>query len=122
MNFQYIVRSILALIIIIWLANQVLKKLNDHMQGQSPSIEVIERFSINKNSSLALVKVIESYYLMSLNENKNEILKELTSEEVELLLNNLEKEQLAKKDFLTKSFNISAWKEKYRNYFEGDQK
>lgn len=82
MDLLYIIRSILALIFIIWLANILLRKLSYYMKGQTPSIEVIEKYSVSKNSSLAIVKIVNSYYLMSFNEDKNEILKEFTVAEV----------------------------------------
>ena len=64
MDLLYILRSILALIFIIWLANLLLGKLNQYMKGRTQSIEVIERFSVTKNSSLAIVKVVNNYYLI----------------------------------------------------------
>lgn len=122
MDFQYVLRSILALIIIIWLANLVLEKLNDYLQGQSRSIEIIERFSISKNSSLALVKIINRYYVMSLTENKNEILQELKAEEVEELRNRLEEKKERNVSTIVQKFDYSKIKEKYSHYFEDDRK
>lgn len=49
-------------------------------------IKIIEKVAVNKNSYIGVVKISESYYIMSFNENRNEILKELDEKEIEEIL------------------------------------
>lgn len=122
MNFLYVLRSILALVVIIWLANKILHKLNDYMQGQSRAIEIIERFSISKNSSLAIVKILQGYYLMSFSEQSNEILKELQREEIEELIKIIEKQKSSELSFVNSEMDFSTWKEKYHDFLKSNRK
>lgn len=122
MDFQYILRSILALIIIIWLANILLKKLDNYMQGRSHSMIIVERFTISKSSSIAVVKIIDRYYLMSLTDSKNEILKEFEDEEIEELIHQIEENNDKNLSAKVQNFDYSKLKEKYRHYFEDDKK
>ncbi len=118
MDFNYVLRSIFALILIIWLANVLLGKLNKYTQGQSKSIQIIERFSIGKSSSLAIVKVVEKYYLMSLNENSNEILKEFTADEVDEMLEIMQDQTASTPSQLFTDMNVAKIKDKYTKFFE----
>lgn len=121
MNLQSIVRTILALVIIIWLANLLLGKLNHYMEKQSRSIEIIERFSITKNSSLAIVKIVNSYYLMSFSEDSNEILKEFTAEEVYEIVEVMKEQETRDPSQFIDQLDFSKWKEKYADFFNRDQ-
>ncbi|MBM6614687.1 FliO/MopB family protein [Desemzia sp. RIT804] len=78
---EYVFKSVLALIIIIFLANKLLQYLNSVMKKQAKTIQIIERTPINKSSSLCIVEMLGKYYLMSFTEQRNEILKEFTEEE-----------------------------------------
>lgn len=121
MDLLYILRSILALIFIIWLANLLLGKLNQYMKGRTQSIEVIERFSVTKNSSLAIVKVVNNYYLMSFSENQNEILKEFSAAEVYEIIE-LKKVEEAKNPIVEENWlELSKWKEKYKKFLKRDE-
>lgn len=121
MDLLYILRSILALIFIIWLANLLLGKLNQYMKGRTQSIEVIERFSVTKNSSLAIVKVVNNYYLMSFSENQNEILKEFSAAEVYEIIE-LKKVEEAKNPIVEENWHeLSKWKEKYKKNLKRDE-
>lgn len=121
MSFNYVLRSIFALIIIIWLANVLLKQLNKYTQSQSKSIQIIERFSISKNSSLAIVKIVETYYLMSFNENSNEILKEFSEEEVDEVLAIIKDQTALNPSEIFTDVNFTKIKAKYTKFFERDQ-
>ena len=121
MDLLYILRSILALIFIIWVANLLLGKLNQYMKGRTQSIEVIERFSVTKNSSLAIVKVVNNYYLMSFSENQNEILKEFSAAEVYEIIE-LKKVEEAKNPIVEENWlELSKWKEKYKKFLKRDE-
>lgn len=120
MNFNDILRSIFALLLIIWLANVLLSKLSEYTQGQSKTIQVIERFSVSKNSSLAIVKIVNRFYLMSFNEDRNEIVKEFESDEVEEILDVMQKQKEIKAARAFTDIDFTKMKEKYANYFKKD--
>lgn len=82
----YLFKSMGALVLVLFLANVALKQLNRTMAKQQRVIHILERLSVGKNASLAIAKVGESYYLMSLSDSQSTILKELTEEEVEVAL------------------------------------
>lgn len=122
MSLLDIIRTMLALIFIIWLANWALAKLNRYMQGQNQSIQIIERFSVSKNSSLAIVKIMNDYYLMSLSEGKNEILKEFSKAEAYEIAEKIATSQNGQPAFELKSFDVAKWKAKYTEFFNENQK
>lgn len=121
MDFNYVLRSIFALIIIIWLANVLLRQLNKYTQGQSKSIQIIERFSISKNSSLAIVKIVERYYLMSFNDSSNEILKEFAANEVDEMLEVMQDQTASSPSQLFTAINVTKIKDKYTQFFKRNQ-
>lgn len=122
MDFNYILRSIFALILIIWLANVLLRKLSKYMQGQSTTIQVIERFSTSKKSSLAIVKIVNNYYLMSFNENNSEILKEFAADEVDDIKNVLREQEHAKSEPFFTEIDFEKMKSKYAEFFGKNRK
>ncbi|AEB30641.1 hypothetical protein CAR_c19840 [Carnobacterium sp. 17-4] len=76
-------KSVVALIVIILAANYGLKYLNTFMTKRNQVIKVIERTPISKSSALSIVEIADTYYLMSFTDTRNEILRELTAEEKE---------------------------------------
>jgi len=94
-SFFSIIQTLFVLIIVIILANISLKLLNKNMNKNSRIIKVVERTSVSTNSSLGVVDVCGTYYLMSFTDKDNKILKELNSEDVDQVLN--EKEGMRKK-------------------------
>ena len=82
----YVFKSIAMLAVVLLLVNIILKQLNHTMTKQTRVIQVIERTSVSKNASLAVVKMGESYYAMSFADAQSTILKELTEEEVTSVL------------------------------------
>lgn len=81
-SFIYILRSILALIVVVWVANIALRYLNNLSIHDKKSIQIVERISVSKASSLAIVKIVNDYYLMSFSDNSTETLQKFTPEEV----------------------------------------
>jgi flagellar protein FliO/FliZ len=79
-------QTIIALIIVILLANISLKLLNRQMLKQNKIIKVIERTSVLNNSAIAIVEVCGEYYLMSFTDKDNKILKVLDADEVKTLI------------------------------------
>ncbi|SFP96839.1 flagellar protein FliO/FliZ [Desemzia incerta] len=83
---EYVLKSVLALIVIIFLANKLLGYMNTIMNKQTKAIRIIERMPVNKNSSICIVEILGSYYLMSFTEGRNEILKEFTEDESQAII------------------------------------
>lgn len=78
----YIGKSFIVLIFVIFAINYLLKLLDRFVNKNGKYITMIERIPLNRTSSLCVVKVSDSYFLMSCTDTKNEILKELTIEEI----------------------------------------
>ena len=78
----YILRTLVALVIVIWLANVAIKYLNNYSKNDMRNIQIVERISVSKASSLAIVKIVNEYYLMSFSEDKNEIIQKFSKDEV----------------------------------------
>lgn len=87
-----LIQTVIVLIIVILLANFILKFLNKQMSANNKIVKIIERVAVNKNSYISVVEISGKYYLMSFNENSNEILKELDKKEIEKLLEEFEDE------------------------------
>lgn len=94
--FLYTLRSIIALIGVLWLANFVLKYIDQYANKQTKSIQVIERTSVSKSSSLAIVKIMEQYYVMSISEHSTEILERLSDEDIQILEKQIKEQQTEK--------------------------
>lgn len=80
--FFSVIKMIVFLIVIIYTINWSLKYLNRYTSQTSDTIQVIQRLGVSKNSSIAIVKILEQYYVMSLSEHQNQIIRILTPEEV----------------------------------------
>lgn len=106
-NFLTMFQTIVVLIIVIILANISLKLINRNFQMKGKIVKIIEKTPISSNSSLAVVKIIDCYYLMSFSEKENTILKELEKAEVDEILINVEVEN-----------KFISLKEKYETYIE----
>ncbi|WP_319469843.1 flagellar biosynthetic protein FliO [uncultured Trichococcus sp.] len=78
----YIGKSFIVLIFVVFAINYLLKLLDRFVNKNGKYITMIERIPLNRTSSLCVVKVSGSYFLMSCTDTKNEILKELTIEEI----------------------------------------
>lgn len=85
MGFEQVLQMILALGVIILLANYLLKKLNTLTRSSSAVIKVIERVPVSKTSSLSIVQINSEYMLMSMTETTNEVLKTFSKEEKEAI-------------------------------------
>lgn len=92
-GFFLLFKTIAFLLAIIFLIRISLTYLNKHTQNQSKSIEIVERLSVGKESSLSIVLVCKKYYLMSMTPTSNELIKELDEEEVRDLVTQKHLEQ-----------------------------
>ncbi|MPN32586.1 hypothetical protein SDC9_180066 [bioreactor metagenome] len=79
----YIGKSFIVLVFVIFAINYLLKLLDRFVNKNGKYITMIERIPLNRTSSLCVIKVSESYFLMSCTDSKNEILKELSIEDIE---------------------------------------
>lgn len=75
-------KSIVFLFAVIVLIRITLNYMNKFNQKQSKNIEVIEKLTVGKESSISIIVVCQKYYLMSMTSEHNEMIKELTDEEV----------------------------------------
>lgn len=112
----YVLRSIGALILVIWLANVALKYMNKYSNNGTKSIQVIERISVSKTSSLAIVKIVDDFYLMSFSEKHSEVLEKFNKQEA----TKIKKQQDQQKNTIktTSLFNLEEVKAKYTNFFD----
>ena len=117
-TFLYILRSIGGLIVVIWLANVALKYLNQLNNGEMKSIQIVERLSVHKSSSLAIVKIVNDYYLMSFSEQKTETLQKFTAEEAREIEERLEQKETINPTESFKNIDLTVVKEKFAHYFE----
>ncbi|MGB6178166.1 flagellar biosynthetic protein FliO [Carnobacterium sp.] len=118
----YVVKSILALVVIIFIANYSLKYLNTFMTKKGKAIRIIERTAINKGSSICIVEIAGTYYVMSFTETRNEILRELTESEKEAVIQSQELDESNQESpDLFKGKPIQVFKElqtRYQNFYE----
>lgn len=98
-----IIKMVVFLIVILYLVVQALKFLNKQMNPENSILQVIQRISVSKSSSIAIVKMFDRYYVMSISENQNQIIKELTLDEIQSL-KAFRKEQALKQSQLPKEF------------------
>jgi flagellar protein FliO/FliZ len=117
-SLMYILRSIVALVIVIWLANVALKYLNKYSNHKTRSIQIIERISVSKTSSLAIVKIVDDYYLMSFSENTSETLQKFSQEEAEEIEARQKEQEQQEPIEVLKKIDFTELKEKYTSYFD----
>lgn len=115
--FLYTLRSIIALIGVLWLVNFVLKYIDRYANKQTKSIQVIERASVSKSSSIAIVKVMEQYYVMSISENSTEILEKLSDEDIINLEKQIEQQQTESQKVFDQQF-IKQMQKKWMSIME----
>ena len=88
-----VLKTIVVLVLVIFLANISLKALDNYSRKQNRSIKVIEKVSIFNNSAIAIVEICGTYYLMSFSDKENKILKELHKEEVESIIEDIKEDK-----------------------------
>lgn len=127
MDVLMILQMFAALAFIIVLANIILKKLSTMQQSQAKAIKIIERAPVSKTSALCIVDIASTYYLMSVSDTGNEIIRELTEEEKVDIDRKMTQKQEALKESLDFS-RYSNWtkkkanklKDKYQETFGSD--
>jgi len=77
-----LVKMILFLGIILYLAQFLLHYLERYSKPVGKNMQILDKIQVSKTSSIGVVKILDTYYLMSFAEQSNEILKELDVSEV----------------------------------------
>lgn len=91
MGLPDMLQMIASLVVIVFLANFLLRKLNKFQQPSSQVIKIIERVQVSKTSSLCIVQVESDYMLMSISDTSNEVIKTFTTEEKDAIQQRLNK-------------------------------
>jgi flagellar protein FliO/FliZ len=76
-----IIQTIVMLLVVIYLINISLKLLAKHGTQKDATIQIIQKIAVTKTSALAIVKIVDQYYVMSLADQQNQIIRELTPAE-----------------------------------------
>ncbi|HCX64234.1 MAG TPA: flagellar biosynthesis protein FliZ [Eubacteriaceae bacterium] len=95
-----ILRTVLSLAAVLALIYLVLGKGGRWLRPPGRFVQVIEKTPLSNHAYLAVVKIGESYYVLSVNQGKSEILKELDPEAAEKLVE--EKQQAVQNSPLNK--------------------
>lgn len=79
--FFSVIKLIVFLLIIIYLINISLKYLAKYSNQASNKLRIIQKLNVTKTSAIGIVQIGEKYYVMSLAEQQNQIISELTASE-----------------------------------------
>lgn len=90
-----VVRLIIGLAVVIFLINVLMRYLNKYTTQNNDSLRLVLRVALSKNLSLGIVEILGSYYVVSMSEQKLEIIRQLEAEEIEQLEANLAQKQAA---------------------------
>lgn len=90
-----VVRLIIGLAVVIFLINVLMRYLNKYTTQNNDSLRLVLRVALSKNLSLGIVEILGSYYVVSMSEQKLEIIRQLDAEEIEQLEANLAQKQTA---------------------------
>ena len=81
-----LVKMIAGLAAVLLLIVLTLKYLNRFTRKANENFSVEKKIAVTKSSSLAIVLIVDKYYVMSFSEQENKIIKELSKEEAEKLI------------------------------------
>lgn len=90
-----VVRLIIGLAVVIFLINVLMRYLNKYITQNNDSLRLVLRVALSKNLSLGIVEILGSYYVVSMSEQKLEIIRQLEATEIEQLEANLAQKQAA---------------------------
>lgn len=88
-----IIRSIGALILIIYLINILIKYLSKFTNGQNRLVKIIEKVPLDANLNLAIIEVMGDFFLISSSKDSTTILRELDEDEVKKQMEIVEEER-----------------------------
>ena len=84
--FWTILKTILLLILVILLANFLLKLMKKQIDNKNKNMIIIERLQLSNTDSLNIVKILDEYYLISHSDKNIDLLKTLDGKEVEKMM------------------------------------
>ena len=90
-----VVRLIIGLAVVIFLINVLMRYLNKYTTQNNDNLRLVLRVALSKNLSLGIVEILGSYYVVSMSEQKLEIIRQLEATEIEQLEANLAQKQAA---------------------------
>ncbi|WP_050612097.1 flagellar biosynthetic protein FliO [Ligilactobacillus agilis] len=90
-----VVRLIIGLAVVIFLINVLMRYLNKYTTQNNDSLRLVLRVALSKNLSLGIVEILGAYYVVSMSEQKLEIIRQLDATEIEQLEANLAQKQAA---------------------------
>ncbi|WP_286028030.1 flagellar biosynthetic protein FliO [Ligilactobacillus agilis] len=90
-----VVRLIIGLAVVIFLINVLMRYLNKYTTQNNDSLRLVLRVALSKNLSLGIVEILGAYYVVSMSEQKLDIIRQLDAEEIEQLEANLAQKQAA---------------------------
>lgn len=80
------IRMILGVLIIVFLANYLLKYMNTKLKHNNKNIEIVDRVQVTNSSAIAIARITGAYYLISISESGSTILKEMGEAEVSQIM------------------------------------
>ena len=80
---------------VIFLINVLMRYLNKYTTQNNDSLRLVLRVALSKNLSLGIVEILGFYYVVSMSEQKLEIIRQLEATEIEQLEANLAQKQAA---------------------------
>ena len=99
-SFFLLIKTIVFLLAIILLIRITLIYVDKYSKNKSQNIKIIEKVSLGKDTSIVIVFLCGNYFLMSISQTENKIIKELNDAEVKELEMKilLEQEKIQKKN------------------------
>lgn len=89
-TFLAFAKMMILLGVVIYLISLSMKFLNRYANQTTQGIVIIQKVGVTKNSSIGVVQIAGNYYVMSFSETQNQIMKELTADEVNIYLQSLQ--------------------------------
>lgn len=88
-----VMRSIGALLLVIYLINILIRYLSKFTSGQNRLVRIIEKVPLDANLSIVIIEVMGDFFLVSSSKESTTILRELDSDEVEEQIEKIEEER-----------------------------
>lgn len=87
-----LIRVIAGLAVVLLLLVLTLKYLNRFTSQANESFRVVKKIAVTKTSAIAIVLIVDKYYVMSFSESGNSIIRELSDDEACALVREREQE------------------------------
>lgn len=119
-NIILILKNLTILAGVVVAINLVLRYVNKYISKDNSMIKIVERLSTSKDSSICIAMICDEYYLLSINKDSHNILKDLDKDEVEEILK--EKRENSAEEFKLDFSPLKNIKEKTKAYLEMGKK